>query len=430
MNLLRISSILGLLILLSLPPAKAQESVIDLYYSGSYDQVITHTRESIVSGDTTFNTFYLKALSEVQLGRTEDAIQTLKIATSIFPDDAMVKRMLAGQYYEAGDYSKSWPLYSTMIERDSTDVSSWLKLAEIASFRQKYNEAVEALEQVLLIDPSNLSSLMMLGDILNRLNNSGAVVYYERAYSIYPDNQKVAYALGNWYTHAQRAWETIPICEHILETDSSSIKFCKLMGYAYYKIGDPDPAIQHFDDAISYGDSTAFTFKFKGISHYLSFDFPGAIESLQFALKKDSMDAEVHFFLGTSMANTKEKKEAMHHLDRSLELMNPDPAIVSRIYSEQGNIMRLEMEHEKAYELYRLAWEADTTNPMALYYMASILDNSVHRSEEALVDYQRFLDQLNMKPEVVKRNQQIPSIKTIVEERIVTLKEELFFLDQ
>jgi hypothetical protein len=62
--------------------------------------------------------------------------------------------------------------------------------------------------------------------------------------------------------------------------------------------------------------------------------------------------------------------------------------------------------------------------------MASILDNSLHRSREALADYQRFIDYLEKLPEAVNRNEQIPTIRSIVEDRIIALKEELFFLDQ
>jgi len=420
----------GIFFLLSATAIHAQDNLLELYYSGSYDQVITHTKESIASGDTAFNTFYLKALSEVQLGQTESAVQTLEEAASIFPEDARIKKMLAGQYFDAGDYVKAWNSYTSLVQTDSTDVASWLKLADIASFRQHYKQAIHALEQVLMIDSLNLNSLMMMGDILNRHNNSGAVIYYKRAYSIYPDNQKAAYALGNWYIQANQPHKTIPICEHILDIDSTNIKFRKLFGYTYYKAGEPHHAIPQFDDAVNMGDSTAFTFKFKGICHYLTADFTGAIESLQWAIDKDSMDAEVHFFLGASLATTTAKKEAMDHLDKSLELMMPEPGIESRIYSEQGNIMRLEMEHEKAYELYSLAWETDTTNLMSLYLMASILDNSLHLSKEALVDYQRYIDQLDLLPKPETKKSQSLSIRTIVEDRIVALKEELFFLDQ
>ena len=158
-------------------------------------------------------------------------------------------------------------------------------------------------------------------------------------------------------------------------------------------------------------------------------DFPGAVPPLELALDLDSLDADCHFFLGASLATTTRKAEAMAHLDRALELMNPDPAAVARIYEEQGNLLRLEMEYLQAYERYRMSWEADTTRPMPLYYMASIMDNSLHRSREALADYQRFIDQLDrMQPEE-REESQIPSIREIVEDRIIRLREELFLLD-
>jgi len=337
--------------------------------------------------------------------------------------------MLARQYFNAGDYVKARKTYEILVQDDSTDISSWLKLAEIASFSQQLDQATTALNQVLAIDSLNLESLMMMGDILNRYNNSGAAIYYARAYRLYPENQKAAYALGNWYIQAREPWKTIPICDSILQIDSTSIKFSKLLGYAFYKTGNPGQAVQWFDYTVTLGDSTAFTYKFKGISHYLLADFGPAIGALENALKKDTTDAEVHFFLGVSLATFAEMEKAMYHLNRSLELMRPDPSVISRIYSEQGNIKRLEMEYEEAYLLYNKAWETDTTNAMSLYYMASILDNSMHRSKEALMDYQRYIDALDQLPEKKETSQGV-SVRAIVEDRIITLKEELFFRDE
>lgn len=407
----------------------AQELLNDQYYQGDYQQVIQSASQLIQSGDTSFNTYYLKALSEAQLGQSPEAIETLEKALTVHSDDIRLKRMLAGQYFDAGDYVRSRQGYVELVSRDSSDVSSWIKLAEMASFRQQYDEAIDALNQVLAVDSMNLSSLMMMGDILNRHNNTGAVVYYKRAYNLYPDNQKAAFALGNWHIQSKEPWFAIPICQHMLDIDTTSIKFSKLLAYAYYKNGEPAPAVRYFQYANELGDSTAFMFKFKGISHYLRTDFTGAIEALEYAVAKDSMDAEVHFFLGASLATTTMKKEAMEHLDESLELMQPDPTVVSRIYSEQGNIKRLEMQYEEAYDLYNKAWETDTTNVISLYFMASILDNSLHLSKEALVDYQRYIDALDRLPDKKESNQGV-SIRAIVEDRIVTLKEEQFFRDE
>jgi tetratricopeptide (TPR) repeat protein len=222
----------------------------------------------------------------------------------------------------------------------------------------------------------------------------------------------------------------VDVCEAILAGDSVNLRFLKLSGLALYRSGKPRGAIDHLERAHMLGDSTAFTYKYLGISYYMTMDFPGAIPPLEEALSRDSMDTDSHFFLGASLATTTRKSDAMHHLDKALELMQPDPLAISRIYAEQGNLKRLEMDYELAYELYRLSWEADTTNPLSLYYMASILDNSMHRSREALVDYQRFLDQLDKNPVADEKNTQIPSIREIVEDRIILLNEELFFLDE
>jgi len=408
---------------------QAQENLAELYYSGNYRELIDGSNALIASGDTAFNTYYLKALSEAQLGQTPKAILTLQQALLLHPGDHRLSRMLARQYFDAGDYAQARQSYDVLIQWDSTDVSSWLKLAEMASFRQQYNEAINALNQVLAIDSMNLSSLMMMGDILNRHNNSGAVIYYERAYSLYPENQKAAYALGNWYIQSREPWRTIPLCEQMLENDSTSIKFSKLLGYAYYKAGGPGQAVKWFDYTVALGDSTVFTLKFKGISHYLRTDFGKAIGALEDAVRKDSMDAEVHFFLGASLSTIAEMDKAMYHLNQSLKIMQPDSSIVSRIYSEQGNIKRLETEYEEAYTFYEKAWEADSTNVISLYFMASILDNSMHMHKEALVDYQRYIDALDKIPQKEESNQGV-SIRAIVEDRIITLKEEQFFRDE
>jgi len=283
----------GILLSVGSAGLKAQQVLLDLYYSGKYTQVIEQCSASLSAGDTAFNTHYLKAVSEIQLGKSPEAIATLEHAQGIFPENKTVQRMLAGQYETAGAYTKAWNLYLELVETDSTDAASWLKLADIASFRQQYPRAIRALQQVLYIDSLNLNSLMMMGDILHRHNNSGALVYYEKAYRLYPDNQKAAYALGNLYIQSKKSWDAVPICEHILGMDSTNIKFRKLLGYAYYKMGEAHHAIPNFQYASVLGDSTAFTFKFMGISHYLTSNFNPAISSLDISAKKDPMDAEV-----------------------------------------------------------------------------------------------------------------------------------------
>jgi tetratricopeptide (TPR) repeat protein len=408
----------------------SQESIPELYYSGQYNQVINTATEATVQGDTSLSLYYFKALSETQLGLTGQAIETLEKGLMQHGEETGLHRMLGGVYFNAGDYTRAGSQFRYLLEKDSLDVSSWLKLAEIASFRQQYEEAIDALGRILYIDSLNLEGMMMTGDILNRHNNSGAVIYYERALRNYPRNQKAALALANSYLQEQRPEDAIQVCRQMLSIDSTSIRFTKLLGYACYKAGHHQSAAHYLDYATVLGDSSVFCFKYLGISRYLNVDMQQAVRALRIALEKDSLDAEVHFFLGVSLANTGEKDSAMWHMNRSLELMEPDTILVSGIYSEQGNLKRLEESYQEAYELYRKAWDANNENLMALYFMASIQDNSLHDLDRALEDYRFFIEQLDRQPSAAVKNDQIPTVRDIVEDRIVTLKEELFFQDR
>jgi len=80
--------------------------------------------------------------------------------------------------------------------------------------------------------------------------------------------------------------------------------------------------------------------------------------------------------------------------------------------------------------LYTLAWESDSTNPVYLYYMASILDNNLHRTKDAMEVYQQYTDVVNGIAKEGNWDKHQISILTIVQDRIECLKEELFFRDE
>jgi len=117
------------LVLFCLQNLHAQENLAELYYSGNYPEVIKGSSAIIASGDTAFNTFYLKALSEAQLGQSLEAIGTLQQALDIHPGEKRLSRMLARQYFDAGSYVKAREVYARLVAWDSTDVASWLQLA-------------------------------------------------------------------------------------------------------------------------------------------------------------------------------------------------------------------------------------------------------------------------------------------------------------
>ena len=81
----------GLLLLITSNLSQSQEDLYDLYNSGKFESVIYHSSKAIASGDTAFNTLYLKILSEIQIGQAQEAIHTLERAALFFPEDDRIK---------------------------------------------------------------------------------------------------------------------------------------------------------------------------------------------------------------------------------------------------------------------------------------------------------------------------------------------------
>jgi len=417
-------------VLLCSLPLAAQPDISSLYEMGRYEKVVELVTQTLERNDTSSALYLLKALSESHLGQPVAAIQTAEQGLARHGNEDRLSRLLARLYYEAGYYPDARDRYLLLVGSDSLDKPSWLKLAEIGTFRQEYGPARDALDRVLAMDSLNADALVMKAELLQRLDSPDAVKYLERVGRNYPDNQKAAYSLANLYIRDGHPESAIPVCERILETDTANIRFTRLLGYALYKSGDHFRAARVLEKAASLGDSTAFCHKFMGISKYLNVDMGGAVKALRYAAGRDSLDAETHFFLGASLAQCADKSGAMDHMDRALELLEPDAAVVSRIYAEQGNLKRLQESYMEACSLYSLAWEADSTNLMALYFRASILDNSLHCHDRALEDYRFFIEQLDRQPQAASKDKGIPTIREIVENRIISLEEERFFRDR
>ena len=89
------NSLLAGIFLLTQTSLSAQDKLTELYYSGAYQEVLENSSDLIEAGDTAFNTYYLKALTEIQMGQSAMAILTLGVANQYHAGDTRIERMLA-----------------------------------------------------------------------------------------------------------------------------------------------------------------------------------------------------------------------------------------------------------------------------------------------------------------------------------------------
>jgi predicted Zn-dependent protease len=136
-------------------PAVAQEDLFLLYTAGAFEKVIDQASVEIESGKASGDEYYLKSLAELQLGRPEQSLRTLEMGVASMPGDRRLVRMKAEQHFDLDDYAGAWSQYEILVRSDSSDLASWLKLAEISMNRQHFHRTVLLLDQLLSPDSVN-----------------------------------------------------------------------------------------------------------------------------------------------------------------------------------------------------------------------------------------------------------------------------------
>ena len=121
--------------------------------------------------------------------------------------------------------------------------NAWYYLGVIHQGAGRFDEAVEAFEQVLKSRPDDLATLLRAGEIRfqqRRLDEAGA--YFDRAQTLDPNSAAVAFGRGR-IANAQRQWqEAVDHFERTLELQPDADSVLHPLGLAHRRLGDLEAA--------------------------------------------------------------------------------------------------------------------------------------------------------------------------------------------
>ncbi|MDX1776789.1 MAG: tetratricopeptide repeat protein, partial [Desulfobulbales bacterium] len=139
--------------------------------------------------------------------RNEEALEVLKKAVAVGPDQFKPSFNLANLYKEQKQYGQALDIVNAMLSKEHLRTAPVYNLrASIYQKLNNYTKAIEDANKALAIDPKYASSMLILGEAYFRLGNYvNAAKYYEKAresitdtYGIYFNLGTVYYNLGNY----------------------------------------------------------------------------------------------------------------------------------------------------------------------------------------------------------------------------------------
>ena len=314
---------------------------------------------------------YLKSIF-----RTDDAIEMLSALVQPGTMDETVLAELADCHFQSGAYEDAAGSYFMLSSLRPDNILYKLRLMQ-ATYRLKaYPQSIQAGQAVLQLD-SIPAVVSYVGDAFNQMEQAdSALWYYRRALAMKPMNKSVLSKAMGILLSKEDYDGAVSICEPFLAEDPDNTTIAPLKGLALYRKGDYESAVTVFQRQQDIGNDSYPIHYYLGQSYWHTQVIYRAEKELETAWQIDSSDVNLAYSIAAVKLDYKSESyrpfdaEVKPWLDKAWDMIQPDPAIASRIHQQYGlGYSRKQDSIDKAIEHYK---EAYRLNPKLISNLSTI----------------------------------------------------------
>ena len=276
---------------------------------------------------------YLKSIY-----RTDDAIEALSALVQPGVLDDGVLAELADCHFQSGDYESASGTYFMLSSRQPDNILFRIRLMQSYYRLKAYPQSIQAGREVLQRD-SIPAVVSYVGDAFNQLEQAdSAIRYYRRALSLKPMNPSVLSKAMGILIDEEAYDDAVALSEPFLAEDPDNTTIAPLKGLALYRKGDYESAAQVFQQQEDIGNNTYPIHYYLGQSYWHTLVIYRAEKELVQAWQIDSSDVNLAYAIAAVKleAFRSFEKEVIPWLDKAWEMIQPDPAVASRIQQQYG----------------------------------------------------------------------------------------------
>ena len=274
---------------------------------------------------------YLKSIY-----RTDDAIEKLSALVQPGAMDEGVLAELADCHFQSGAYEDAVGTYFMLSSKAPDNLLYKIRLMQAYSRQRAYPLSIRAGRAILQQD-SIPAVLSFVGDSFRQLEQAdSALWYYRRSLAQKPMNETVLSKAVGLLIDREDYDGAVAQSEPFLTEDPDNMTIAPLQGLAYYRKGDYEAASKIFQRQEDIGNDTYPIHYYLGQSYWHTNVIYRAERELVRAWQIDSSDVNLAY----SIAAVKKEavrpfdREVKPWLDKALEMLEPDPATMSRIHQQ------------------------------------------------------------------------------------------------
>ena len=309
---------------------------------------------------------YLKSIY-----RTDDAIELLSELVQPGALDEGVLAELADCHFQSGAYENAAGTYFMLSSFSPGNILYKIRLMQTYYRLKAYQQSIQAGKAVLQLD-SIPAVVSYVGDAYRQIEQAdSALWYYRRALELKPMNQSTLSKAVNILISKEDYEGAVAITGHFLEEDPDNTTIAPLKGLALYRKGDYDDAIKLFERQKEIGNESYPIHYYLGQSYWRTKIIWRAEKELEAAWQIDSSDVSLAYSIAAVKyeAYRSFEDDIKPWLDKAIEMTQPDPGLMYRIYQQYGLGYYREEAWSQAIEQYK---EAYRYNPKFISAISTI----------------------------------------------------------
>ncbi len=304
--------------------------------------------------------------------RTDDAIEKLSALVQPGAMDEGVLAELADCHFQNGAYEDAFGTYFMLSSLAQDNILYKIRMMQ-ASYRMKdYPLSIQAGQAVLQRD-SIPAVISFVGDAFKQMEKpDSALWYYRKSLALKPMNESVLSKAMGILIDAEDYDGAIALSEPFLTEDPDNMTIAPLQGVAYFRKGEYETASKVFQRQEDIGNDSYSIHYYLGQSSWHDLVIYKAEQELVAAWQIDSSDVGLAYAIAAVKAEAFRgfDKEVRPWLDKALKMLEPDPAMMSRIHQQYGlGYYKKQNSWDNAIEHYK---EAYRYNPKFISALSTI----------------------------------------------------------
>ena len=330
---------------------------------------------------------YLKSIF-----KTDEAIE--KLSAFVTPDsfDEEILSELADCHFQNGDYESAAGTYFLLTSKFPRNILYKVKQMQTFYRMKAFAQSAEAGKAVLQLDTIPAIAALV-GDSFNQADMpDSALTYYRLTLSLKPLNESVVSKAARILLSRRDYDGAIKVADEYLTLDPDNMTVAPIKGLAHYSKNEYVPAIEVFERQEKLGNDSYPVHYYLGQCYWHTEVMYRAQEELLAAWQIDSSDVNLAYSIAAVYADSNRsfEKEVKPWLDKAMDMLQPDPAMMSRLHQQYGLGEFRNNDWERAIGHYKEAYRYNKNFISALSTIAYCYEQKKDY-KSALEWYEKYL---------------------------------------